>query len=724
MVCLNAGRVSDLRSWAGSEADCEYPLCGRHFAVFLMNRMEENPMDSEKNLDSIVTDSVAKVVLKNAIPAVLAMLMVLVYNLADTFFIGQTHDDLQVAAVSLATPVFLIFMSLGSVFGIGGTSVISRAFGEGRKEYARKVSSFCMWGCVGIGILVSALFLIFMDEILALIGVSAATWELAKNYLTIVSLCGPFVLVANCFSNVLRAEGQPNKAMMGMLMGNLLNVILDPIMILLLGWNITGAAVATVIGNVVGALYYIIYFLRGSSSLSVNIRDFTVKNKVCSSVLVIGIPASLSSLLMSLSSIITNSIMSEYGDMAIAGIGVGIKVTMITGMIAIGLGQGVQPLLGFCVGRRNWERYSKILRFSLVLSFGVGIVLTGFCYLGINGIVSAFLTQPEAFDYGVEFSKILLTTSFLFGPLYCLINALQAMGAAVSSLIINISRQGIIYIPAAYLLNYTLGIDGVVWAQPVADVLAIVLAIILYSVVLWKQKRKTVEIRQERESSAEMETTKVQNHLKRPVVITIGRSYGAGGRSVGRMVAERLNIPFYDKEILLSVAEESGLDQQYVEQIEEKASRHQSRDAYAAKGYSTSQVFLGDYPTHSMEDIAYRAQKTVIEQIAAKGSCVIIGRRADQILRRSGTNLFSIFVTASKAERASRIAARENQTVEEAKKKIRRIDKERAEYYNSLSDDLWGMADTYDLCINMGKIDLNEATELVIKIITEKGGVR
>ena len=228
-------------------------------------------MDNEKNMDSIVTDSVSKVVLKNAIPAVLAMLMVLVYNLADTFFIGQTHDDLQVAAVSLATPVFLIFMSLGSVFGIGGTSVISRAFGEGRKEYARKVASFCMWGCVGIGILMSACFLIFMDQILNLIGVSAATWNLAKNYLTIVTLCGPFVLIANCFSNVLRAEGQPNKAMMGMLMGNLLNVILDPIMILLLGWNITGAAVATVIGNIVGALYYIIYFLRGQSSLSVNL---------------------------------------------------------------------------------------------------------------------------------------------------------------------------------------------------------------------------------------------------------------------------------------------------------------------------------------------------------------------------------------------------------------------------------------------------------------------
>ena len=144
--------------------------------------------------------------------AMAAMLMVLVYNLADAFFIGQTHDDLQVAAVSLATPVFLLFMSVGTVFGIGGTSVISRALGEGRNDYAKKVCSFCMWSCVGVGILMSALFLLFMDPILSLIGVSAETWAYAKNCLTIVSCSGPFVLIANCYSNIIRAEGQSGKA--------------------------------------------------------------------------------------------------------------------------------------------------------------------------------------------------------------------------------------------------------------------------------------------------------------------------------------------------------------------------------------------------------------------------------------------------------------------------------------------------------------------------------
>ena len=219
-------------------------------------------MNKDQGMDVFEKAPVGRAVLQNVLPAMAAMLMVLVYNLADTFFIGQTRDALQVAAVSLATPVFLLFMAVGSVFGMGGTSVISRAMGEGRREYAQKVCSFCMWSCVGVGLVMAALFLLCMDQILALVGTSPDTWAYAKSYLTIVSVSGPFVLVANCYSNVIRAEGQSGRAMMGQLLGNLLNVVLDPLFILVFHWEITGAAIATVIGNVVGAGYYIVYFCR------------------------------------------------------------------------------------------------------------------------------------------------------------------------------------------------------------------------------------------------------------------------------------------------------------------------------------------------------------------------------------------------------------------------------------------------------------------------------
>lgn len=441
---------------------------------------KESMNQQEKSMDVFETMSVPRAVFRNALPAMAAMLMVLIYNLADTFFIGQTGNALLVAAVSVATPVFLMFMAVGTAFGIGGTSVISRSLGEGKKDYARKVCSFCMWGCVFVGIAMAILFLVFMDPILTLIGASEDTWEYARTYLTIVSCAGPFVLISNCYANVVRTEGESTKAMMGQLLGNLLNVILDPIMILGLNWGITGAAVATFLGNLFGAGYYIGYFLRGKSSLSVNIKDFTVRDGVLTNTMAIGIPAALGSMLMSVSQIIINSQMAQYSDMAIAGMGVAMKVVTITGMVCMGLGQGVQPLLGYCVGAKLWTRFKKVFQFSITFALILGVVLTAICYIFTEQIVSAFLTDEEAFDYAVQFSRILLSTSWLFGVFYVLTNSLQAMGAATASLIINLSRQGIIFIPALFIMQELIGLTGLVWAQPIADLISIGLAAILY----------------------------------------------------------------------------------------------------------------------------------------------------------------------------------------------------------------------------------------------------
>lgn len=449
-------------------------------------------MRNENLIESFQYMPVPKLVISNAFPAIAGMMMVLVYNLADTFFIGQTHDAYQVAAVSLATPIFLIFMSLGSIFGIGGTSVISRALGEGRLDYARKVSSFCMWSCILLGMGMSIVFLIFIDPIMNLIGASTDTFTYARTYLIIVTYGGPFVLISSCFSNILRAEGQVKKAMMGQVLGNLFNLVLDPIMILSFGWGIKGAAIATVIGNVIGASYYIFHFLKGDSMLSIHIRDFTIKDKIVYNVFIIGIPAALATVLMSISQIIMNSIMVGYGDMALAGIGVAMKVVMITGMFSMGIGLGIQPILGYCVGAKLWHRFEAIMKFSAIFAFLLSLGLTLICYLTNDLIVSWFLKDKSAFDFATNFVRIMLTTSTLFGVFYTLTNALQALGAGRASLIINLSRQGLIYIPALFILSSTLGITGIVWAQPVADIISTGLAIILYVNVLKKMTKTSI----------------------------------------------------------------------------------------------------------------------------------------------------------------------------------------------------------------------------------------
>ena len=446
-------------------------------------------MAGSERLAVFSTMSVPKAVLKNALPAMGAMLMALLYNLADTFFIGMTGDALQVAAVSLATPAFLLNIAAAHIFGIGGTSMISRAMGEGRVDYARKVSAFCMWGGLLFGLVMAALFLIFMDPILHLLGTGADTWQATKDYLSIVVLSGPFLIVSNSYSNILRAEGQSLRAMMGVLIGNLLNIVLDPLMILTLGWNTRGAAAATLIGNVVGMSYYMIYFLRGKSMLSIRPREVRLKNGIFSGVMGIGIPACLGSLLMSLSQIVQNGQIAHYNDMAVAGLGVAAKIMMIPGMLCLGLGQGVQPLLGYCVGAKLWPRFKKAMGFSLLFSLAVSGLLTGLCYLFTRGLVQIFLSEPAAFDYGVTFVRIQLTTSCLYGLIFVLVNTLQAMGAAREAFVANLSRQGLIFIPAMFILQALLGINGLVWSQPIADVLSLFLAAALV-LLRWRRIRQ------------------------------------------------------------------------------------------------------------------------------------------------------------------------------------------------------------------------------------------
>ena len=251
--------------------------------------------------------------------------------------------------------------------------------------------------------------------------------------------------------------------------------------------GVRGAAIATVIGNIVGAGFYISYFLKGKSMLSIKLKDFTVKHGIATGVLAIGVPAALGDVLMSVSQIIINSQMSHYGDMAVAGMGVAMKVVTITGMICMGLGQGVQPILGYCVGAKMWKRFKEVFKFSIIFALILGSVLAIICYVFTNQIVSVFLTDQTAFAYSVQFARILLSTSFLFGVFYVLVNALQAMGAATPALLISMSRQGIIFIPALFILQAIIGMTGLVWAQPVADILSLLIAVVLFVKTMKKQ---------------------------------------------------------------------------------------------------------------------------------------------------------------------------------------------------------------------------------------------
>lgn len=446
--------------------------------------------DNTKSIESFANDPIAKVVIKNSIPALIAMIMVMVYNLADTFFIGLTGDDLQVAAVSLASPVFMIFMSLGTLFGVGGSSVISRALGAGKTDYAKKASSFCFWASVAIGIVFMALIWIFLDDLMMMLGASENTLEYAGSYLRIAVACGAFSMISNCLSNVIRTEGEPMKAMTGTLIGNLLNIVLDPIMILALGWGITGAAVATVIGNVVSALYYLAYFFKKNTSLSIRLKDFSMKDRIAVDVIAIGLSASLVNLLASVTAIIANGQLVKYGDMYVAGYGVTSKVLMIITLFGIGVGSGVQPILGYCFGAKNKKRLLETIKFSTFFGLVLCLVAAVLCFIFAGPIVNVFLTDAVAYEKGIEFTRILMSTAWLIGAFAICQNTLQAMGAAISALLASIIRQAVIFIPAMFILQNIFGANGLIWAQPVADVLSLVVIALMLAIKLKKFDKK------------------------------------------------------------------------------------------------------------------------------------------------------------------------------------------------------------------------------------------
>lgn len=435
---------------------------------------------------------VPKAVLSNVIPSIISMIMVLIYNLADTFFIGKTNNALMVAAVSVATPAFLLFMAIGMLFGIGGTSFISRMLGEGQQERAKHASSFCFWTSIVIGIISMILIFLFARPICMAIGASADTIDYAEQYLKIVALGIPFLILSNTFSNIIRSEGMAKTAMTGVILGNMANVILDPIMILFFGWDVAGAAIATVIGNVLSAVYYIAHLKSKKTKLSIRLADYKAKDNIAVSVFAIGIPASLNSILMSVSNIFINNLMAHYGDMAVAGLGVAMKVNMIVVMLLIGLGTGIQPLLGYCFGARNRKRYFDVLKFSICLALCLSMIMTVICYFGADFLVSAFLQDADAYAFGFQFSRIYILSGPILGQLFVFINAIQSTGAALPSLILSISRQGLLYLPILLLLNATTDSARMLaLAQPLTDYLATTLAIILFLLTCKKYFPKT-----------------------------------------------------------------------------------------------------------------------------------------------------------------------------------------------------------------------------------------
>ena len=432
------------------------------------------------NQDIFEKASIPKAVATFALPTVLSMLVVIIYNMADTFFVGQTGDPNQVAAVSLATPVFLLLMAFGNMFGIGGSTLISRKLGEKNTDQVKHISSFCFYGCIAVGLLLTAIFIIGMPLILQLIGSSSDTAGYARDYLFYIGCGAVFIVTSNAFGNILRGEGAVKQSMFGMMLGTIVNIILDPIMILSMNMGVAGAAIATIIGNICSIIYYVYYLLKKSSLLSISPKHFTLKDGIPAGVFVIGVPASINNILMSMANILLNNYLASYGDVPVAAMGVAMKANILVVLLQMGLAMGIQPLVAYCFGSKNYSRMKNVMKFTIMCTITIGTVLTVVYLCFTRNIIKGFIDNTAVIGYGISMLKALMLSGPVLGILFVFMFTFQAMGKAIPSLILSISRQGLVFLPVLIISNSILGLNGIIWAQPIADIISLVMAFLMF----------------------------------------------------------------------------------------------------------------------------------------------------------------------------------------------------------------------------------------------------
>ncbi|MCP1108964.1 multidrug efflux pump [Lachnospiraceae bacterium PF1-21] len=423
--------------------------------------------------------SVWKAIFSLAIPSCITILIMVFYNLADMFFIGQLGSTAQVAAVSIVGPVFSLAVAVATMLGIGGSSVIASTAGSGKLEDARALGSLCFYTGIALGLICTIVMLLGGEPLLKLLGASEATKSYASEYLRMLALGAPMMILSTTLPALLRSDGAIKEGLLGNLLGTMLNIILDPVFIFTLDLGVSGAAIATVIGNTVSTIVYVTYIIRKGQILGLN-PLLAMKNiKLLWRVMAIGLPNGISSILSGFASSFANNLLASYSVNAVAAMAAAGKVSMIISMLQMGICMGVAPMLAYNYGAGKIARLQEIIKKLSLLTVIVGTLSTLICILGRGELIGLFLKESSARRLGEELVVLLVLVSPLLGFYYLSTNFLQATGKAMLATIVSLLRQGIILMPALFLLERLLGVPGIGLAYPVADGLSVGAALIL-----------------------------------------------------------------------------------------------------------------------------------------------------------------------------------------------------------------------------------------------------
>ena len=441
-------------------------------------------MEDQKKIELFERMPVPNAVMKLAVPTILSSLVMVLYNLADTYFVGMLNNPIENAAVALAAPVLLAFNAVNNLFGVGSSSMMSRALGRRDYETVYKSSAFGFYCSIICGIIFSLLCTVFAQPLLSLLGADAETAASTAAYMKWTVTFGAAPAILNVvMAYLVRAEGASLHASLGTMSGCLLNIVLDPIFILPWGLNMgaEGAGLATFLSNCVACIYYfvLLWFKRGNTYVSINPKMFRPQKNIVLGIFGVGIPASIQNLLNVTGMTVLNNFTSAFGADAVAAMGLVQKINMVPMQISMGISQGIMPLISYTYASRNIQRMKKTLMFTIKIALGFSIVVAAGYYIGAPNLIRLFMDNPDIVGYGTRFLR-----GFCLGlPFLCMdfvaVGVFQAAGLGRNALIFAILRKVVLEIPALFILNALFPLYGLAYAQLTAELILATAAVVV-----------------------------------------------------------------------------------------------------------------------------------------------------------------------------------------------------------------------------------------------------
>ena len=427
--------------------------------------------------------------IKLAIPIVLSMIVTIIYNIADTYFVSMTQNAALVAGVSVCTPVFTILQAFGNLYGLGGGSLISRLLGQKEMGRIKCVSSFGVYAAIFTGIIIGVVLLVFREPLVYLLGADAGTFSYAVEYFSIMAAGGPFIVLGFIHMNYVRCEGMTKESMIGTSLGAVINIILDPVLIIGLSMGARGAAVASVIGYICSDIYFILLVKKKCPEFSMNIRKIRIKRGEFGQIFGIGMSAALVNLVQSVCLILTNQYLLTYGSDSIAAMGIAQKVSLIAALVLVGFSFGGQPMIGYFYGAGDKEHLKRLIRFATCFMAVLAFVLSMALIIPAPWLVGRFLHDAHIIEMGTRMLRwqvFALTGTAVFLSISVIF---QSLGKVAGALILSVSRQGFVYLPVLIITMRMLGFDGIIMSQAISDLISLALAIFLFGRIVYREIR-------------------------------------------------------------------------------------------------------------------------------------------------------------------------------------------------------------------------------------------